>query len=126
MTTLHYGPPLTPAAPGPTRWRWWQWLLLVVGALAAAVASGVATLVTVFAVGTTCGTPATVGTLREGQLWLLVVLVVAALPFGLPALLRPGARGRWLTCAVLACLPPLYALLTLTSVDDWTGVSFCF
>jgi hypothetical protein len=126
MTTLHYGPPVPPVSRPPARWRWWQWVLLALAAVAAAVASGVATLITVFTVGTTCGTPATEATLREGRLWLMVVLVVAALPFGLAAFLRADARGRWVACALVAGLPPLYALLSLTSARDWTGVSFCF
>jgi hypothetical protein len=126
MTTLHYGPPPAPAPSAPAGWRWWQWLLLGLGTLAGAVASGVATLITVLAVGTTCGTPATEATLREGQLWLTVVLLLAAGPYGVAALLRPGRRGRWVACAVVASLPPLYALLSLTSVQDWSGVSFCF
>jgi hypothetical protein len=122
MTTLSYGPPTATAR----AWRWWQWTLLVLGTLVATVVSGVATLVTVFAVGTTCDDAATMSTVREGQFWLLAVAVGAALPGGLAALLLGSGRLRWVISAGVAATPPLFALVTMTSPADWTGTSFCF
>jgi len=121
MTTLSSGP-LTAA---PSAWRWWQWTLLVLGTLVATVVSDLAAFVTVFEVGTSCDTAATMSTVHEGQLWLLAVAVGAATPGGLAALLVGSRRLRWVISAAVAATPPLIALVNMTSPADWTGTT-CF
>lgn len=125
MTTLMYGPPVT-TAPARRAWRWWQWLLLVLLTALWAALSGAATLLAVFAVGTTCDTPATVGTLRQGQLALAGIALTGALPATVLAVVRPPHRMRWATSALAAAAPPVYALCAMTRVSDWDGISFCF
>lgn len=77
-----------------------------------------------FGYSTTCNEAATGAEVRAGELAILVVLAVAAVPWALAAALIKPRRGV-MVAGVLALSPALIALLVGLDPDTWRG-SFCF
>lgn len=106
-------------------WHWPQWTLLVVIVLGEAMTVVVFNWFVMFAFSSTCNQAPDPGDVRTGRLTLLVVLLVAALPWVVATFLRRDLRTRLLWAGLVACAPAALFLLAGLNRDVWSG-GFCF
>jgi hypothetical protein len=122
MTT----PLLAPSAPSPSRhsWGWAIWLLVVVGAAVEALVAAFATLFIRWGASSTCGEPASMSNVREGEIGLVVMLCIGLVPWAV-AMLVSSQRRRLGVAAALAVSPLIFGIVAGLDPDFWTD-GWCF
>jgi hypothetical protein len=100
------------------------WIGLVLAAIATAMSICVVDFLIMWGQSSTCNEAPDPDDVRAGQLALLCVLAVAALPWGL-GLLMARRRTPVLVCGLIAVTPAVLFLLGGLSNDAWVG-GFCF
>jgi hypothetical protein len=122
MTT----PVLAPMTPSPARgqWGWGIWLLVIVGVAVEAFAAVVAVFLINWGASTSCGDPATVSNVRDGEIGLIVVLCVGLVPWAVAMAVSPR-RLRLGVAAALAVSPLVYGMLAGLDPQFWTN-GWCF
>jgi hypothetical protein len=122
MTT----PVLAPTNPSPARGSrgWGSWLLVIVAVAAEAFVALLATLFIRWGASASCGDPASMSNVREGDIALIVVLCVGLVPWAVAMLVSPQRR-RLGVAGALAVSPLIYGVVAGLAPQFWTD-SWCF
>jgi hypothetical protein len=100
------------------------WIGLALAAIVTAVITCVVDWLVIFGQSSTCHETPDPGEIRSGRITLFAVLVVAALPWSLGALMSRNRVPVRVTGTV-AVVPALLFFVAGLSTDTWVG-SFCF
>jgi hypothetical protein len=100
------------------------WVALVLAAIVTIAAICVVDFFVMWGQSSTCNEAPDPDDVRAGQLTLLGVLAIAALPWGLGCLMA-RRRTPVLVCGLIAVAPAALFLLNGLSTDAWVG-GFCF
>jgi hypothetical protein len=122
MTSPVLAPTTPSSAPG--SWGWGSWLLVIVAGAAEGFVALIATLFIRWGASTSCGDPASMSNVREGEIALILVLCVGLIPWAVAMLVSPQRR-RLGVAGALAVSPLIYGMVAGLDPQFWSD-GWCF